>query len=114
MRYEKGDYFNLFMSSDLLITDCVSFLLEYIPCGSPLIRLERSKRDNMSNLGKEILKGIYRVYNFKELNKVFNQLIVEDKDPLKEIREDINVRIAGKGKNASLNIVKELESLFVK
>ena len=84
MRYEKGDYFNLFMSSDLLITDCVSFLLEYIPCGSPLIRLERSKRDNMSNLGKEILKGIYRVYNFKELNKVFNQLIVEDKDPLKK------------------------------
>jgi len=29
--YDEGDYFNIFKSSDALITDCGSFLAEYLP-----------------------------------------------------------------------------------
>lgn len=113
-RYEKGNYFDLFMSSDLLITDCISFLLEYMPSGNPLVRLERNRHENMSDLGKEILKGIYRVKNFKEFEQVFNQLIIENNDTLKERRKEITKNVVGKTFCASKNIVKELEKLFIK
>lgn len=113
-KYEKGNYFKLFINSDLLITDCISFLLEYMPSGNPLIRLERKRFENMSDLGKEILKGIYRVKNFKEFEQVFNQLIIENNDTLKEKRKEITKNVVGETFCASKNIVKELEKLFIK
>ena len=35
--YNKGNYIELFKTSDLLITDCSSFLLEYMPTLKPII-----------------------------------------------------------------------------
>ena len=113
-RYEKGNYFDLFMASDLLITDCISFLLEYIPSGNPLIRLERFHYENMSNLGKDILKGLYRVKSFKAFEKTFNQLLTENNDYLKETRKSITKNVVGESYCASKNIVNELEKLFIK
>ena len=113
-KYEKGNYFDMFVNSDLLITDCISFLLEYMPSGNPIIRLERNRKENMSNLGKEILEGIYRVKSFKSFEKIFNKLLIENKDSLKDTRKQITKNIVGESFSASKNIVKELEKLFVK
>ncbi len=110
--YEKGNYFEMFMNSDLLITDCDSFLLEYMPTLSPIIRLERKGATNLSELGQEIIKGIYRVNNFKEFEKIFNDLMLNNSDNLLESRKNITENIIRKTKNASGNIIKEFEKIL--
>jgi len=111
--YEKGNYFELFMSSDILITDCDSFLLEYMPTLNPIIRLERKDSTKLSAIGQEVIKGIYRVTSFEECEKLINTLGKTNNDKLLEIRTNITNSILRKTKNSSANIVKELEKLLV-
>ena len=111
--YDKGNYFEQFVSSDILITDCDSFLLEYMPTLNPIIRLERQDSAKLSEIGKEIIKGIYRVKDFNELVNTLKKLNENNEDELKEKRIEITNSILRKTTNASANIVKELEKLFL-
>lgn len=110
--YDKGNYFEQFMTSDILITDCDSFLLEYMPTLNPLIRLERKGSAKLSPIGKKIVKGIYRVNNFSECASILKRLDTPNQDTLKEKRIEITDSILRKTKFASANIIKELEKLF--
>ena len=105
--YDKGNYFGLFMASDILITDCSSFLLEYMPTLKPIIRLERLGSQKVSALGKEFLKGMYRVRNVSEMSRCLEAL--KQKDSLLEVRNDLTKNVLRKEKNACANIVKKLE-----
>ena len=109
--YEKGNYFEQFMSSDILITDCDSFLLEYMPTLNPIIRLERKDSAKLSPLGQEIIKGIYRARNFKECINILKKLDNPNQDELKEKRIEITNSILRKTTNASANIVAVMEKL---
>lgn len=109
--YDKGNYFDIFMSSDILITDCCSFLLEYMPTLKPIIRIERHGSQKISPLGKELLKGIYRVKKFEELYCCLAQLENKNGDVLLEKRKELTEKILRKEKNASANIIKELEKI---
>lgn len=111
--YDKGNYFEQFMTSDILITDCDAFLLEYMPTLNPIIRLDRLFSTKLSSLGKAILKGVYRVYSFKECCKVLEYLYNSPNDRLLEKRQEITNNILRKTRSASANIVKELEKLFI-
>ena len=111
--YDKGNYFEQFMLSDILITDCDSFLLEYMPTLNPIIRLERKDSVKLSKLGQEIVKGIYRVSNFDECVTILEKLDNPNQDELKEKRKEITDSILRKTTNASANIVAELEKLFI-
>lgn len=110
--YDKGNYFELFMSSDILITDCDAFLLEYMPTLNPIIRLDRWDSNKLSIIGKRIIKGIYRAYSFKKCQNILEKLLKTEKDELFDIRKEITETILRKTKNASANIVKELEKVF--
>ena len=111
--YEKGNYFQMFMDSDLLITDCDAFLLEYMPTGSPIIRLERKNSTKLSELGQEIVQGIYRIGKFEDFRKTFDELMTKNNDMLLNKRKEITDNIIRKTKNASGNIVLELEKLLI-
>ena len=110
--YEKGSYFQLFMDSDLLITDCDAFLLEYMPTGSPIIRLERKGGTKLSELGQDIIQGIYRVRKFKDFKKSFDEVMNKNNDELLNKRKEITENIIRKTKNASKNIVQDLEKII--
>lgn len=110
--YDKGNYFEQFMQTDILITDCDSFLLEYMPTLNPIIRLERKDSVKLSKLGQEIIKGIYRASNFDECVNILKKLDKPNQDELKEKRKEITDSILRKTTNASANIVAELEKLF--
>lgn len=112
--YCKGNYFELFMASDLLITDCSAFLLEYMPTSNPIIRLDRWDSTKLSDVGKKIIKGIYQVYSFKEFESVFKKLEKVEKDELFDKRKEITETILRKTPNSCANIVKVLEKLFNK
>ena len=111
--YYKGNYFELFMGSDVLVTDSSAFLLEYMPTQKPIIRLDRWDSTKLSEVGKKIIKGIYRVYSFKEFVSVFKKLEKFEKDELFDKRKEITDTILRKIPNSCANIVKELEKLLI-
>lgn len=86
--HNSGNYYNLFSESDLMITDCISFLAEYLPSKKPLIYLDSNKHKEVdfSDLGKQITKHYYKVNNNADLLQVFELLAIEKKDPLKNSR----------------------------
>lgn len=85
--YTKGDYLNIFRTSDMMITDCCSFLGEYLPTGKPLIRPVNPGCLSLNELGEKVLEGQYQVCDNKELENIFEQLIANN-DFKKNIRMD--------------------------
>ena len=85
--YDKGEYFDLFKSSDILITDCSSFLAEYYPSKKPIIFLNRADRAPFDKFGEKIKKGFYKVNDFEEIDELIKTIIKID--PLKKTRESI-------------------------
>ncbi|MCQ2739527.1 MAG: CDP-glycerol glycerophosphotransferase family protein [bacterium] len=87
--YTKGDYFDIFKTSDMMITDCCSFLGEYLPTKKPLIRITNKGAVELNKLGKEIVKGYYQVETNEELENEFIKLVENRIDDKKELRESL-------------------------
>lgn len=88
--YNQGDYFDIFMTSDVLITDCGSFLTEYLLTGKPVIHL-RTKKQNFpfNSVVKKIISSYYQVYSKDDLNRIFKTVVIKNKDPLKKKRAEM-------------------------
>lgn len=84
--YEFGCYFDIFRASDLLITDCNSFLYEYLPTNKPVIHLINNKSVGHNEYGQKIISGYYFAKNIDEVNQLVEQLLIQEYDPLKDIR----------------------------
>lgn len=87
--YEFGCYFDIFRTSDLLITDCNSFLFEYLPTNKPVIHLINDKSVGHNEYGQKIISGYYSAKNIDEINQLIEQLLVKEYDPLKEVRTNV-------------------------
>ncbi|MDR1891303.1 MAG: hypothetical protein LBQ23_04010 [Puniceicoccales bacterium] len=79
--FRGGDYFDLFKTSDCLITDCISFLADYFPTGKPVFHL-RSETQTVpfSDFAKNIIGTYYQIHSNAELEKLFSQVIIEGND----------------------------------
>ena len=106
--YTQGDYFDIFKSSDLMITDSCSFLAEYLPTGKPLIRPLRNESIRLNPLGKKVVGGYYQTYNNEELKQVFNQLVINKNDPKKEIRLNA-IKNVYNGEKSVMKIINKLK-----
>ena len=82
--YDNGDYFDIFRSSDLMITDCASFLIEYLPTGKPLLRLRNSNSISLNKLGEYFTSQYYNSFNNEELETMFKELVIKKNDYKKE------------------------------
>ena len=112
--YEEGDYFDMFRTSDLMITDCNSFLYEYLPTGKPLIHLISKDSVGHNAFGEKICIGYYSAENLEDLNLQMESVLLKDEDPLAEIRrkiikEDLIQPEGGVAKYIENYIVKILE-----
>ena len=106
--YSQGNYFDIFNNSDLLITDCSAFLLEYMPTGKPIIRLEIRKSVKLNEFGEFVVSGTYRIHKYKDFENTFKNILFENKDTLKQQRKEICYKIIGK-ESSSEKIIKELK-----
>ena len=88
--YESGNYFDIFKTSNLMITDCASFLGEYLPTLKPLIRLVNEQGLNLNSIGKLITQGYYQVDNNVSLEKTLVDLISNNTDPYLPKRKEAN------------------------
>ncbi len=89
--YDTGDYFDLFRTSDLMISDCGSFKIEYLPSGKPFLNLV-SNYPNTDPHGinyQYFMSSYYHAHDNKELEKYFDLLVNKKQDPLKEKRNQL-------------------------
>jgi CDP-glycerol glycerophosphotransferase (TagB/SpsB family) len=103
--YQEGNYIDLFKSSDILITDCSSFLAEYFPSKKPIIFINRKDRAPFDDFGKKLSKGFYFVNKADEIEE-----ILQEKDYLKPVREKLArkyFKINGSGKEI-LNYLQKI------
>lgn len=91
--HEQGNYIDIFKSSDLLITDCSSFLAEYLPTKKPVIRLSRLDSEKLNIVGQQISKNYYLTYNNSALGQIFNEIVVKKNDFMKEERIEVCKKI---------------------
>lgn len=87
--YEMANYIDMFRTSDLLITDCNSFLYEYLPTKKPVIQLINKKSVGHNFFGQKIISGYYKARNIEELEALINMLLIKQEDPFLNIREKV-------------------------
>lgn len=108
---EGGDYFELFLESDLMITDCGSFIVEYLPTKNPVIHLQSENPKPHSTLNRKILKTYYNATNKEELKRLFEVLMIENNDNMKQERLSLLKKLDFG--SASKKIVQEIKSLII-
>lgn len=110
--YEDGEYFDLFRSSDVLVTDCGSFLAEYLPTGKPIIWLAAKGAVKLNAVGANLAEAFYVARNASELREVFESVVVRGEDPLKDLREQKIAQVMPHGKPSSQIISEFILSNF--
>ena len=87
--YEYGNYFDMFKTSDLLITDCNSFLYEYLPTKKPVIHLISESSVGHNSFGEKIISGYYPAKNLEEIKLQLDLVLFKNQDSLLPVREKI-------------------------
>ena len=106
---DDGDYIDLFISSDAMIHDSGSFLIEYLYVNKPVMRtLNDIPLENMYNpFAIKCLDQYYKAYNEQDVEQ-FIQNVIDGVDPLKEQRTKfVNEVLMPKG-SPSQNIIDDI------
>lgn len=88
-----GHYFDLFRSSDALITDSGSFLAEYLPTGRPILRLVTDPPAALNAAGRALAEGFYTAGDAPALRETFARVVLHGEDPLAPLRRDLIDRV---------------------
>lgn len=106
LKYESGDYLELFSKSKLLITDCSSFLGEFFLTGSPVIHLISKTATPYNETINRIIKNYYRAENLEELQMLLNKL--PNDDSMKVQRENAIKDFNASETTSAEKIVKDI------
>ncbi len=106
--YDTGDYFDIFISSDIMITDCASFLAEYLPSHKPLIRLINPKCIEFDEVGQRLSKCYYNAHNNEELLSLFKSIVLNKEDYLKNQRIKLANTLVNPNVSASHIIINNI------
>lgn len=89
----QGDYIKLFQRCSCMITDCGSFIGEFLPSQNPCIYLfnPRKKRQEevYTPLARKILDAYYIVNTKEELNECVEKIILNKEDEKRPIRKQL-------------------------
>jgi hypothetical protein len=90
-----------------MITDCSTFLIEYLISESPLINIVSSDAPKFNKMTNEILKTYYKANDLEELEKTLDNLLNQNNDYLFEKRKELKAKLL---LNATQNILNDLLS----
>lgn len=107
-----GNYFDTFEESNLLITDSISFLAEYLPTGNPIIHLKNKNCCGFNKIAKKLIKNYYKAYDIKQIDRLIDQLIAQDNDCDYKKRMKALKYVMDNKTPAGENIVKYLIKTF--
>lgn len=113
---EENEYVDLFMTSDAMILDSISFMAEYMQTLKPSVfTVKDCTIDTKFNLfGKEVYKHLYKAYSIADILSFIEQVKIGS-DPMKREREQFirNTLRPNAGKTSSELILSEL-NMYVK
>lgn len=84
---EGGHYFDLFRSSDAMVTDSGSFLAEYLPTGRPILRLQADPPAALNPVGQSLEGAFYAADTPEGLRGFFDRVVIGGDDPLAPTRQ---------------------------
>ncbi|MEO8238061.1 MAG: CDP-glycerol--glycerophosphate glycerophosphotransferase [Flavobacterium sp.] len=112
-QFGDGYYIDLFLTSDALIHDSVSFMSEYLITGKPSLFMIRNESimSYWSVFGEETLAVHYQSRNQKQVIDFIENVVLKENDPLKEERDAFvkNTLLPKNNLTASENILNYLE-----
>lgn len=82
----SGGYEDTFRTSDILVSDVSSMMIEFFATGKPIIYTHR--KDVFNEYGRRMSQGLYWVRNVEELNRTLLMLL-SGRDPLREKRQEL-------------------------
>ncbi|MDR8393035.1 CDP-glycerol glycerophosphotransferase family protein [Aliifodinibius sp. S!AR15-10] len=110
----EADYTDLFLTSDVLIHDCSSFMAEYLATGKPSLYLlhDLGVRERLHQFGKMALHRHYQAQRGDEILKFIEHQALQQKDPMQEVRTRfVNSRLMPPNeKTAAENIVNYVKN----
>jgi hypothetical protein len=85
-----SNYIDLFLTSDGLINDGESFMVEYLYTQKPSLFLVADERvsERFNVFGKLVFDQLYKGYNESDIDSFINDVIINGKDYKKEMRID--------------------------
>lgn len=78
--YKGGDYFELFLTSDAMINDSSSFLVEYLPTKKPLLFLDSQKHIGFNEFGEKLVENHYISKSFEQTDHFIQNVLIDGND----------------------------------
>jgi len=81
---EEGSYEDLFLTSDAMIFDSISFMAEYIFTGKPSLFMVRDEtiHSKFNEFGLMVFDLMYKSYKLEDLHNFIDQTVLNENDPL--------------------------------
>lgn len=85
---ENKEYDDIFLTSDAIINDSISFIAEYLLTLKPFCLCRNGiGKDGYSEYGEDIAKAYYNAYDENDIINFIENIVLKEIDPLKEERE---------------------------
>lgn len=110
---ESGDYYDLFSTSDLLIHDSGSFMIEYLYTHKPCIYVSNDFSriyNELNPLGTKALDLHYKASDWTEISSLIDSIIIKGDDPIASEREEFfkSQLLPPNGRTVAENIYNDL------
>lgn len=100
---EDGTYDDLFLTSDAIINDSISFVAEYLPTLKPFLLCTSPETPKYNTFGKNITNSYYKAYCEQDIINFIENVVIGNNDPMyqdrkRAMKENIFVPNGGSGK----------------
>ncbi|MBO5780610.1 MAG: CDP-glycerol glycerophosphotransferase family protein [Muribaculaceae bacterium] len=115
---ENGEYQDLFMTSDAMIHDCGSFIVEYLYSQNPSMYIVQSVEERLAEynrLGQDAIKSHYIGKCEEDVERFVREIVLDGKDTMQGVRAQFYDTYLGAQKDASVaesivdNLLKSIE-----
>ena len=110
--YAGGAYFDHFRTSSAIVTDCGSFLAEYLPTGRPVLWLRAPEPVGFNRAGNRIADVLYGISDPGELRTTFDRVLRDGHDDLAASRRQISHELVFDGNESAHQVVDDLMATF--
>ena len=108
----EGDYVDLFLTSDALIHDCGSFLMEYLYTKKPCLYLTHEGRmAEINEIGMRAYDMHYHATSWEQIENFIDEVVILGNDSMKSKRVEFfkNVLMPRQGKSVAENILNVIK-----
>lgn len=110
--YVNGAYVDLFKSSDAMIHDCGSFVVEYLYVNKPVMFLSKYDREGQSNeVGKKAFHCHYEGTTAEDIERFIVDVVINGNDTMTEKRQQFydDILVPPNGLSVAENIINEIK-----